>query len=113
MAMAKDLEELLPKTVKIGYSHYSIEIQDDKWMDENKAYGDQHGYKKVINICDSWEIAEVVDTLFHEIDHAIWEYRGLKAKELEETAITSLNTERIRVFLDNPQLYKVLGEIYG
>ena len=47
------------------------------------------------------------------VSKAIWEYRGLKNKELEETAITSLNTERIRVFLDNPQLYTVLGEIYG
>jgi len=107
--VAKDLDEILPKQIKIGYSYYAIEIQDDKWMEENKAYGDHHGHKKVINVCDSWEFNEVVDTITHEIFHAIWEFMNLPAKAIEESAVHCLATGWTMVMHDNPELRRLYG----
>ena len=105
--MVKDLDELLPKKIKVGYSYYSIEIQDDKWMDENGATGDQHGGKKVINICDSWEWETILDTLTHEIFHAIWEFMNLPSKAKEEPVVHCLATGWTMVLHDNPDLKRV------
>lgn len=105
--MVNDLDELLPKKIKVGYSYYSIEIQDDKWMEENEATGDQNGDSKVINICDSWDYQTVLDTLRHEIGHALWEFFGLPDPCPEEQAVRAFGTGWQMVIFDNPELKKV------
>ena len=116
--MALDLDEILPKSIKVGYSYYQIEIQDQAWMDANNAYGDQHGHKKVINVCDSWELPEVQDTLTHEIKHAIHEFFNLPSKCTEEQYVHVQATGWTMVWMDNPELRKFFnyvadGEAYG
>lgn len=116
--MVKDLEELLPSKVKIGYSYHSIEIQDDKWMEENNATGDSNTDTKVINICDSWDWDTVIDTLKHEIRHQLYDFFGLNeinpalAKaglydEIEEITIRVITTGEQMVLHDNPELKRV------
>lgn len=127
--MVNDLDEILPKKVKIGYSYHPIEIQDDKWMSENDATGDSNTDTKVINICDSWDLPTVMDTLSHETDHQLWSFFGINEVlksilrmaiaqgesadidaiigDIEETVIRTLNTGRVMVFNDNPELKKV------
>ena len=80
-------------------------------MDEQGAYGDQHGHKKIINVCDGWELAEVMDTLTHEVFHAIWEFMNLPSRVKEEQAVHALASGFIMVLKDNPDLVRLYEEL--
>ena len=116
--MVDDLADILPEKIKIGYSYHPIEIQDDKWMNENNATGDSNEDTKVINICDSWDWDTVVDTLKHEIRHLLYSFFGLPeiipalAKaglfdEIEEVIIRTVTTGEQMVMHDNPELKRI------
>lgn len=48
------------------------------------------------------------EVLIHEIIHAIWAARGLKARASEETVCTHLGEALATVFRDNPQVLHAL-----
>lgn len=108
-----DLDEIVPKRIKVGAGYYDIEIQDVKWRAKNGAYGMTDIEERTITVADlSHDIATFIDTLWHEIKHCAWDLMYLPSKADEEQAISRLSTAEIMILKDNPQLYKLIGTLY-
>lgn len=108
-----DLDAIVPKKIKVGAFYYDVEIQDVNWRAKNGAYGMTDIEKREITIADlSHDIGAFIDTLWHEIKHCCWDFMYLPAKPAEEEAVSKLSTAEIMVLKDNPELYKLFGELY-
>lgn len=101
----QELLSALPKKVKVGTLSYTLEVVPDL-KDEG------HGINgmcvpdelKIMVDAASPSNAHAVDTVVHEIFHAIWDERGLPKKPDEERAVRCLSTGVVALFQDNPKL---------
>ena len=103
---AKELLASAPKTVRVGTFTYTVAVVDGLKDDEGD---DQWGLcihsKQSIQIDNGHATPlAAVDTIIHEIMHAIWDERGLGKKEPEERAIQALATGLTGVLQNNPKL---------
>lgn len=95
--------------LKIGYQDVEVKFSD---MEE---YGCYHSDKGVIKIQEGTEGKEYLNTLIHEVLHAIYYTYGLKrlpdhTDEKEEHIVTTLGNALTQVITDNPELIDVLYE---
>ncbi len=74
---------------------------------DNDTFGDFTYLKMQIRVDSRLEGAALVDTLLHEIFHAIWAMGQLKSKaQKEERAVAVMATYMTQVIRDNPHLMK-------
>ena len=90
--------------LRIGYRRYTV----SEWTQAEVALTSSHGQcntgQAAIYVCTDDHPLTVLDTLLHEILHAVWHEYGLEDKEPEEHAITVLATGLTQVLYDNPKL---------
>jgi predicted Zn-dependent protease len=92
------------KPIRVGYRHYQVR----DWTQADQAITEAHGMcdklRGVIYVCTDAEPLVVVDTLIHEILHAIWHEYGLGDSEAEERCVLVLASGLTQVLADNPHL---------
>ncbi len=97
----------LPQGVKVGPYSFSISTfpADDR--------EDVHGYclttSRVIKVADTIKGALLVDTVIHEILHAIYWSAGLREGDDEERIVSLLATGWTQVLIDSPSVRKWLS----
>jgi hypothetical protein len=96
----------IPSSVKIGYRSYEIKHWDMLEANNCDAWGMCDNTNAIIWVCTDLQPRVVVDTLLHEIMHAIWYYMGLDEKHGEEPVVHRLGTGLTQVFCDNPTLVR-------
>ena len=97
----------LPKTIKIGYTDYELEIWPDTFASTEKAQGEFFEEDEKLS-------SRGVNTLIHEILHALIYQYGLAedVKDIEEKVVNTTANGLSAVFKDNPWLIDYIKE-YG
>jgi len=96
----------LPKHLKVAGHVYTVEWMSRQWKDEMERQGDCLVSELRIRIAEDERLLE---TLLHEIGHAIY-YEYSLAHVEEEEAINSLYMSGLhQVLKDNPMVVKLLG----
>ena len=85
------------KQLKVGRKPYKIR---HKFLPAD--YGTISFKKRLIHVDDPQHPLAEVDTLLHEILHAIWKNKGFKTRVREEIAVTKIAHGLTAVFQDNP-----------
>lgn len=89
------------KSVKVGPTDFSIEYVPLN----DEIFGDFSYINSRIRIEENLKGSALVDTVLHEILHAIWKLGQLKDKrEDEERAVAIMATYLTQVLRDNPKM---------
>ena len=97
----------LPKSIKVGALHFEVELVRDFNEDGRPLDGQiDHGMAK-ITIKGNLNKQLQVQTLLHEIVHAIESQTG-RRQELKEPMIDALAFGFYQVLRDNPDLVKAI-----
>lgn len=94
------------KLNKIKVAAYDIEIcfWDYKEARENNRWGEFSVNEQKIRIDNSMTGALLIDTLIHEINHAIYWAYNIEDEDKEERIVTKMSTGLTQVLRDNPEL---------
>jgi hypothetical protein len=106
-----DLVDGIPDSLRIGPYDIRVEKMDSIPDDDGKMlWGCYDHGKLLIQITRSQpNILFIVDTLFHEIYHAIYVNTGLGYGSTEEHVVSALATGMTQVYRDNPSLVRWLN----
>jgi len=96
------------KRLKVGRRCYKVVRQ---YLP--KDYGRVNLDRGVIRIDDPQSPGIVVDTVLHELFHAIWADFRLPDRTTEERAVTALAQGLTAVFRDNPGLATYIERLIG
>lgn len=103
----------LPDRVKVGPYSYRFSVEDEVWSDpcgedegeRHRLYGQFRSFDQVIRVQRDYECAgQAIDTVTHELLHAIWWAYHLGRKLPEEPAVTNIATGWTALLIDNPEL---------
>ncbi len=92
----------LPKIIRVGPFDIPVIIKD-KINDDDDSGLYTHGISIELR-SDQHNAAFALDTVLHEINHAIYRTFGLNKNSNEEAAVTALATGYAMVMRDNPEL---------
>jgi hypothetical protein len=95
--------EMIPAHIKVGAYRYKVVQRGDLWQRANEVYGQFHSTDQTIDlVVEGVSDVLILDTLTHEILHAIWWSVGLHDSDPEERVVTALATGYTGVLADNP-----------
>ena len=101
----KNLRKDLPNSIKIGYSQYAFDFWPDTFASTEEAQGEFFSVAHKIGLKES-AIPSIagVNTLLHEILHAIIYQWSLELGDKEEQTVNTISNGLTTVFVDNPWL---------
>ncbi len=94
----------MPQKIKVACFDVSIEDWKPISAATNQKYGEFSSMEMLIRIDTSVDSIKVVDTLMHEINHAIYWAYGIEDGDNEERTVSTLSTGLVQVIRDNPDL---------
>ena len=93
----------LPKSVRVG--PHDIRFADINGDDAKKNYGTFVPTEQAIRLHDQYASGSLaVDTVIHEILHAIFAVGTVEVKQGEEHVVSVLGTFLTQIIRDNPEL---------
>lgn len=93
----------LPPNIRIGYKDYKLQVISEE--DRQKNVGWHLPQQHRIEIAIDLPPREVVNTLIHEIYHAIFSHAGAIFKDEDEEALVECVANGwTQVFVDNPEV---------
>lgn len=95
---------VLPDSVRIGPFDVRIREYSDVEAAEAGNYGSWHETSLTICIDLDRPPLKVVDTVIHEVGHALWWVYRLRRKDDQERIVAALATGWTQVWRDNPEL---------
>lgn len=101
----KEAVAALPDSVMVGPFQYAIKPVSVHVSMEDNRFGCFYSASFIIEIQeDIPSVAKAVDTLLHEILHAIWWVYGLEDVDKEERSVGTMATALTALHRDNPWL---------
>lgn len=100
----------LPKTIKVG--PYFWKVVHRKIPEVEECRGDCIPTKETIRITTGLSKLTTVETLMHEVFHAIYYSWSLEDEDKEERVVSLISTAFAAVLLDNPEFTKLLMETF-
>ena len=101
----------LPRNIKVGPFVFSVIGRSENWSHEHECNGLCHTEHHSIDIVTERRNAGfILDTLLHEISHAIWWAMDLKDEDKEEEIVRRMSTGWSMVYVDNPRLLEYIEE---
>ena len=95
--------------IKVAGHNYQVKIMEEDWVSQTSSRGQCCSNTLVIRIASKMKRSRGVETLLHEIGHAIYHEYSIGEVSGEE-AVNSLYMSGIhQVLVDNPQLVKLLN----
>lgn len=98
----------LPKSLKIGPHKFAVVLVPDGVMDDAGRFGHASLQRLVIALDSEQPDSQLLDTLLHEVLHAMLAPMGLE-DEIEERLCLFLAPAILLTIQDNPELWKVLA----
>lgn len=99
---------LLPEKVRIGPFDYNVQSMPERESRDLHLSGHYSGRTLLIRVDREQADQVVIETLFHEVDHAIFDLAGVDDKTPVEDIITRTSPLRLAVYRDNPQLVALI-----
>ena len=95
----------LPKKIKVAAFDIDIRLVGHEEMASRGEWGNFQAYAYLINIDSSIPSNyKLVDTLLHEIGHALYWAYGIEDYDKEERIVRTFATGWTQVYRDNPEL---------
>ena len=95
----------IPKQVKIGPYWFKIKALNTV-EDKIEYFGECNTTTQTITIETNQQPMIVLDSLIHEINHAIWWLFQLEDTDVEEKIVSVMATGWTMVYGDNPELLR-------
>ena len=89
-------------TLRIGPYDYSLRYIDAVQHDAAEAIGHHSEIYRVIQVATSLDRFSMIQTMLHEINHALLDIMGLTKKKSSEDLCDRLATGWLMVYRDNP-----------
>lgn len=100
-----NLYDDLPPSVRVGAYDIALIVEGPEWYAQTDCFGEFKSWLMTITLtADQPTRVHALDTLLHEITHAIWYVQGIKPRDSEERKVTALSTAWVQVYRDNPWL---------
>jgi hypothetical protein len=99
-----------PDHVKIGSVIYTVHLLSD---DNTEYFGRTLQFAQRIYLNPQMSADMAVDTLLHEITHAIWSVVGLESRATEERVAATVGTWMHMVLRDNPDVLDFVQNARG
>ena len=100
-----------PDKIKIGYKNYKLEEWKQTVASANEASGQFFSKEGVIGYAKYEKGVAHVNTLLHELIHAIvYQWNIELDDKVEETIATTLSNGLTTIFVDNPKLLDYLKD---
>lgn len=95
-----------PRKIKVKDSDYKTTSKDTNWFKREKAFGKITYADKEIELYKTKDRKEFVDTVIHELAHAIlFEYMETHlTKKLEEKVVTAIANGLTDIMINNKKL---------
>ena len=101
--------DLTNKKLRVAAFTYRIVLIDDLRAGSMARWGEHASMTGEISYQQSWPCAaKFIDTLIHEVGHAIWWAYGLEEKDTQERIVATQATAWVQVFQDNPWLLNII-----
>ncbi len=107
-AIRKVKEEEVKRPTQIRILAFDIEIQDWPPHSARNKFGEFSALENLIKVDFSTDKINVVDTLLHEINHAIFWAYGILDEDHEERIVATFSTAWVQVYRDNPWLLEFI-----
>lgn len=101
----------LPKTIKVGPFIYKVIEAGQEWRENHEAHGLANVETLKIFIHLTGNNLFDLDTLIHEIFHAMYGVYKLSSSDDEERVVSSLSTALFMVLTDNPELRCLINSV--
>lgn len=98
----------LPNSVRVGAFDFRIEDWSPTAAHAERKFGDFCSLQCLIRVDSSVNPMKVLDTLIHEINHAIYWAYCLEAQDNEERTVGTMSTAWVQVYRDNPDLIRFI-----
>lgn len=98
----------LPEKLKIAAFDIIVEEWGNGHANDSNAFGDFKTTNLTIRVDCSINKYKIMDTLLHEINHAIWWAYGLEDEDKQERVCGTLATAYIALYRDNPHLIEFI-----
>ncbi len=104
--------------IKIGANYFHLEVvSDDVWQEGEDFIGKISFRRKKITVRDTARGYVLVDTVFHECLHAIWNEGVLNLPDMshaktQELIASAYESGLAALFLDNPRLLKLFNHYW-
>lgn len=102
----------LPKSIRVAAFDITVEEMDSKAATSKARYGEFSSLELKIRIEESGNI-KTVDTLIHEINHAIYWAYNIEDGDKEERIVSIMATAWTQVYRDNPYLVRFIANRLG
>lgn len=103
----------LPKKVRVA----CFDIDIENWHPHNAnvrgAFGEFSALENRIRIDCSINDVKIIDTLVHEINHAIYWAYNIEDSDKEERIVATFATAWTQVYRSNPALLTFIAEMLG
>lgn len=98
--------KLRPKVVRVNGKNYQVLFNDKNPLIEYANHGYCDNAKLVIHVEGDQNPVEEIDTVIHELLHAVWAQMSLTDldDQLEERIVRALGTGLTGLYADNPKL---------
>jgi len=94
-----------PKSLRIGAYDFAIELMPPAQVRAMGGHGSFSSSELTIRVDDTPVSGpSAVDTLLHEIGHAIWFSYLLEDEDKEERVVATMATAWTQIYRDNPEL---------
>ena len=99
----------IPKSVKVAGETIDIETFGLEAASVAGIFGAFHPLHSKLVVCDELTKMSCLNTLIHELGHAIYFYYGIEDEDLEEKTVNQMGTGWAQIWKDNPDLVKFLN----
>lgn len=103
----------LPTNIKIAAFDFAVVKWTHKEATAVGRFGECSTFEQVIRLDESLQSIKLVDTLIHEIGHAIYWAYCIEDGDKEERVVSTMATAWTQVFRDNPYLVKFISNRLG
>lgn len=110
----KQLIKAMPKSVRVGPYDFALRSMSDMQARGIDAFGTFSQAEGCITICDALTSEQLaVDTMLHEISHAIYWAYHIRDTDGEERTVSIMGTAWMQVFRDNPAILEWIAKGLG
>ena len=100
----------LPNIVRVANATYSITTFTSEELETNDNHGHCIYHRTAIRVSTAQSDAMILDTLLHEIGHAVNHAAGLNDQSTEEDFVLRATPIWMCVWRDNPALLQLLND---
>jgi hypothetical protein len=101
----------LPASIRVGPFDYAIERMTSNQSASMRRWGEFSSMESVIRVSTNFPTAvKAVDTLLHEVGHAIWFAWGIEKGDDEERVVGNAAMGWVTVYRNNPWLLGWIAE---